>query len=85
MIQPSKPLRRSLAALALAALVLPFLPFETDAREAFMEDWLYTAEAQARTASGDCPPGEVCLELCLVNPQNGNIITQDHFECFPAP
>lgn len=59
--------------------LLPALGY---ANVAFQEEWVYTSEAQIRTADGDCDPDETCLELCLTNPQTGVLIRRGEFQCF---
>ena len=43
--------------------------------------WVYTPEAQARTAAGDCPTDQLCKELC--ERIGGQSYPTGEFACFP--
>ena len=50
-------------------------------------EWVYTVQAQARTAAGECfDPNasvqDVCVQLCIVT-MDGHILPQDEFRCMP--
>ena len=83
-----KPVRRSL--LFVAALAsLAFLVFQISAvgmpPGGSSYDWVFTDEAQTRTAAGECyDPNatvqEICVEMCLIS-QEGHILPQGEFRC----
>ena len=48
-------------------------------------DWVFTDEAQTRTAAGECyDPNatvqEICVEMCLIS-QEGHVVPQGEFRC----
>ncbi|MCB1034584.1 MAG: hypothetical protein KDD47_12205 [Acidobacteria bacterium] len=70
-----------LGAAVLAGLLVPHVAESTPAGGQ-VHVWELTPESQLRTLAGDCPPGLVCKELCIVYDTGGELGT-GRFDCFP--
>lgn len=67
---------------ALTLMVAVLLPPTSESKPPdVMYVWSYTPEAQARTAAGDCPPEQLCKELC--ERIDGQSHPTGQFACFP--